>query len=196
MFKSQKLKMYGKTFALLLVITYLIILGVFTYNNHRTTSFFQKGMQIRNSYSDLPITEIDVVTAYSKFPHRLFEIHANENTLYSYRDDFYNDSNDSGTIIDKNKIVIYLTQRQVFDNPIAVGKQPECEAMAKIESQKRPPEYYENEPYEIIMNFKNLSFSGHKVYIYTPKLGHCQQVFSDSDKLLVQGNANSIRFAF
>ena len=154
-------------------------------------------MQIRNSYSDLPVTKIYGTTAYSKFPHRLIEIHANENTLYSYRDDFYNNRNDSGTRIDKNKIVIYLTQRQVFDNPIAVGKQPECESMAKIESQKRPPEYYENEPSELALKWQDeRRASFQNVYIYTPKLGHCQKIFSDSQKLKIHANANSIRLSF
>jgi hypothetical protein len=197
MLTSQKLKKHRKTFALLLVFTYLILLGVFTYNNHRTSSLFQKGMKIRNSYSDFRIEKIDGATSYSRFPHRLFEIQADENTLYSYRDDFYKDYSESDTTIDRNKIVIYLTQRQVFDNPIAVGKQPECEAMAKIESQKRQPEYYENGPFEFDMKWQDERRPPlKKVYVYTPKNGHCKNVFSDSQKLKVQGSANSIRLSF
>lgn len=199
---NSKPKNYGKIFAVLLTLTYLLVLGVFTYINHKSiennkqvSSLFQKGMQIRNSYGDLPVTRTQA-TSYSNFPHRLLEIHADENTLYSYRDDFYKDYSEPDTHIDRNKIVIYLTQRQVFDNPSAVAERPECEAIVRIESHKRQPESYEREPAEINLKYQDKRDSNEKVYIYTPKLGHCEQVFSDNQLLTVLGNAISIRYSF
>ena len=124
MFKNSAIKKYSKTIIILILILYLATLGFYAYDTRRESSLFQKGMQIRNSYSDFRIEKIDGGVSYSRFPHRLFEIKADENTLYSYRDDFYKLYSDSDTTIDRNKIVIYLTQRQIFDDPVVVGQQP------------------------------------------------------------------------
>lgn len=200
--KNHKLANVSKAAILLLAFSCLILLGFFTFINYKviernkqTLDYFQKGLQLRNSYETLKVTRLEGIS-YSQFPHRLLEIQADENTMYSYRDDFYKDFSDPDTSIDRGKIVIYLTQRQVFDHPIAVASQPECEAMARIESEKRTPESYENEPTEVTLKYLSKRDSDKKVYIYTPKLGHCKDVFSDSQLLRIQGNANSIRYSF
>lgn len=203
--KQSKIHKFAKPTKMVIVpfvFLYLIILGVFTFTNYKniekneqSSNFFQKGMQLRNGYETLKVTRIQG-TSYSQFPHRLLEIHADENTMYGYRDDFYKDFSQLDSRTDKDKVVIYLTERQVFDDPVSVAKQPECEAIARIESEKRQPESYEDEPAEIALKYQNKQDSDKKVYIYTPKLGHCRGVFSDKQLLRVQGNANSIRYSF
>lgn len=200
---DAKRRNYKKLTFYTVLLVYLLAIGVFTAINYLDNKkaaqdilLYKKGIQISNSYDNLPVTRIQD-TSYSKFPHRLLEIHADENTLYSYRDDFYKDYSQPGVEIDKNKIVIYLTERQVFDDPIALAMQPECEAMAKIESDKRQPEYYENMPTEIELKYiDQREPTGRKVYVYTPKFGHCTNVFSDERLLRVRSNANSIRYSF
>jgi hypothetical protein len=200
--KNSKLMKIAKVFAVLFVFLCLALLGVFTFINYKniekneqTSNLFQKGMQIRNTYETLTVKRIPG-NSYSQFPYRLLEIRSDENTMYSYRDDFYKDYSEPETTIDRDKKIIYLSERQVFDNPITVAEQPECEAMAKIESQKRQPESYEDMPIEINLKYLNKQDSGKKVYVYSPKLGHCKRVFSDNRLLRVRSNAISIRYNF
>lgn len=203
---KQKIKnksRIGTLIAFFSIAVYLLLLGYFTYLNHQeiekskqSFSLLQQGTKIRNSYDTLRRTSVDTI-AYSELPDSLIELNARENILYSYRDDRYYDySSPKNTNINTNKLVIYLTDRQTFDDPIAVAKQPECEAMVRIETEKRTPSWFEGQPAEISLKRKDKQDTGTKVYVYTPKLKHCEKVFKDERMLRVAGYANTIRYSF